>query len=124
MHCHWPGTHADSDSAATACLTHRWHLHGQQGSPCVMRCLRMPTPHPSSDDAACVQIIPALERCLSLVGADVRAWFAAMPRPTRLLPHKRPPAALALPGAALTGRPLQAKPEGPAALPCRHGARG
>ena len=37
-----------------------------------------------------VQIIPALERILSLVGADLRAWFAAMPRPQKLLPQKRP----------------------------------
>jgi DNA polymerase zeta len=35
------------------------------------------------------QIIPALERCFSLVGADLRAWFAALPRPQRLLPQKR-----------------------------------
>ena len=37
-----------------------------------------------------VQIIPALERIFSLVGADLRAWFAAMPRPQKLLPQKRP----------------------------------
>ena len=43
------------------------------------------------------QIIPALERVLSLVGADVRAWYAGMSRPQRLLPQKRPPAALPLP---------------------------
>ncbi|DBA81937.1 hypothetical protein WJX77_000726 [Trebouxia sp. C0004] len=36
------------------------------------------------------QIIPALERIFSLVGADLRAWFAAMPRPQKLLPQKRP----------------------------------
>jgi DNA polymerase zeta len=36
------------------------------------------------------QILPALERVLSLVGADVRAWFAEMPRPQRMLPQKRP----------------------------------
>lgn len=34
------------------------------------------------------------------MGADVRAWYAAMPRPTRLLPHKRPAAALPLPANA------------------------
>lgn len=38
----------------------------------------------------------ALERVLSLVGADVRAWFAQMPRPQRMLPQKRPTAALPL----------------------------
>lgn len=43
------------------------------------------------------QIIPALERVLSLVGADVQAWFAAMPRPTRMAPQKRPAGSLALP---------------------------
>lgn len=37
-----------------------------------------------------LQIIPALERIFSLVGADLRAWFAAMPRPHKLLPQKRP----------------------------------
>ena len=37
-----------------------------------------------------LQIIPALERVFSLVGADLRAWFAAMPRPQKLLPQKRP----------------------------------
>ncbi|GLC55953.1 hypothetical protein PLESTB_001048500, partial [Pleodorina starrii] len=42
------------------------------------------------------QIIPALERVLSLVGADVRSWFADMPRPQRMLPQKRPAAALPL----------------------------
>jgi hypothetical protein len=47
-----------------------------------------------------VQIIPALERVLSLVGADVRSWFAHMRKPTRLLPQKRPTNALALPAAA------------------------
>ncbi len=31
------------------------------------------------------------------VGADVRAWFAAMPRVTRMRPEKRPAASLALP---------------------------
>ena len=43
------------------------------------------------------QILPALERVLSLVGADVQAWFAGMPRPARMLPHKRPAASLAIP---------------------------
>ncbi|KAG7673423.1 hypothetical protein KSW81_006633 [Nannochloris sp. 'desiccata'] len=42
------------------------------------------------------QIIPAIERALSLVGADVRAWFAAMPRPQRTLPQKRPQESLPL----------------------------
>ncbi|GIL62894.1 hypothetical protein Vafri_17102, partial [Volvox africanus] len=42
------------------------------------------------------QIIPALERVLSLVGADVRAWFVDMPRPLRMLPQKRPAGALPL----------------------------
>lgn len=44
------------------------------------------------------QIIPAVERVLSLVGADVRSWFAEMPRPQRTLPQKRPLAALPLGG--------------------------
>ncbi|EFJ43266.1 hypothetical protein VOLCADRAFT_66026, partial [Volvox carteri f. nagariensis] len=39
------------------------------------------------------QIIPALERVMSLVGADIRSWFADMPRPQRMLPQKRPAAA-------------------------------
>ena len=43
-----------------------------------------------------MQIIPALERIFSLVGADLRAWFAAMPRPQKLLPQKRPQGANAL----------------------------
>ena len=43
-----------------------------------------------------LQIIPALERIFSLVGADLRAWFAAMPRPQKLLPQKRPQGANAL----------------------------
>jgi DNA polymerase zeta len=42
------------------------------------------------------QIIPSIERALSLVGADVRAWFAAMPRPQRTLPQKRPQESLPL----------------------------
>lgn len=40
------------------------------------------------------QINPALERVFGLLGADVRAWFAQLPRPSRLLPQKRPPPAL------------------------------
>lgn len=36
------------------------------------------------------QIIPALERVLSLVGADVRSWYAQMPKSYRHMPHKRP----------------------------------
>ncbi len=43
-----------------------------------------------------MQIIPALERIFSLVGADLRAWFAAMPRPQKLLPQKRPQGANAV----------------------------
>ena len=47
-------------------------------------------------DAMTAQIIPALERALSLVGADMHAWFAVLPRPQRLLPQKRPAAAVGL----------------------------
>ena len=36
------------------------------------------------------QIIPALERVFSLVGADLRAWYASLVKPQKLLPHKRP----------------------------------
>ena len=36
------------------------------------------------------QINPSVERALSLVGADVKSWFAEMPRPQRTLPQKRP----------------------------------
>ena len=43
------------------------------------------------------QIVPALERVLTLVGADPRAWFVGMTKPQRLLPQKRPPNALPLP---------------------------
>ena len=57
--------------------------HGEQGEP-VLRCV------------CALQIIPALERIFSLVGADLRAWFAAMPRPLKLLPQKRPQGANAL----------------------------
>ena len=42
------------------------------------------------------QIIPSVERALSLIGADVRAWFAEMPRPHRTLPQKRPQESLPL----------------------------
>ncbi|GAX80194.1 hypothetical protein CEUSTIGMA_g7632.t1 [Chlamydomonas eustigma] len=42
------------------------------------------------------QIIPALERVFSLVGADVRSWFAAMPRSLRMVPQKRPASSLGL----------------------------
>ena len=49
------------------------------------------------------QIIPALERVISLVGGDMRAWFATMPRPQRLLPQKRPAAALGLGGRSSAG---------------------
>lgn len=42
------------------------------------------------------QIIPALDRMLSLVGADVKAWFDAMPRVIRMPPQKRPAASLGL----------------------------
>ncbi len=34
-------------------------------------------------------LIPVLERVLSLIGADVQAWFVSMPRPHRLLPQVR-----------------------------------
>ena len=37
------------------------------------------------------------------VGADMRAWFATMPRPQRLLPQKRPAAALGLGGRSSAG---------------------
>eukprot|EP00879_Flechtneria_rotunda_P013763 GHRR01014376.1.p1 GENE.GHRR01014376.1~~GHRR01014376.1.p1 ORF type:complete len:427 (+),score=142.69 GHRR01014376.1:156-1436(+) len=49
------------------------------------------------------QIIPALERVLTLVGADVRSWFSNMRKPTRLLPQKRPTTALALPAPGSIG---------------------
>ena len=35
------------------------------------------------------QILPALERCFSLIGADVRLWFLHMPKPMRCQPTKR-----------------------------------
>lgn len=35
------------------------------------------------------QIVPALHRCLSLVGADVHAWLAQLPPPPRATPAKR-----------------------------------
>ncbi|QDZ21998.1 catalytic subunit of DNA polymerase zeta [Chloropicon primus] len=44
------------------------------------------------------QILPALERCFSLLGADVKAWFAQMPKPNRWQPTKRPISALGLSG--------------------------
>lgn len=50
------------------------------------------------------QIIPAVERVLNLVGADVRAWFTELPRPRRDLPQKRPLKALPLPESTLTSR--------------------
>lgn len=46
-----------------------------------------------------LQIIPALERVLSLVGADVRSWSSHMRKPTRLLPQKRPATSLGIPAA-------------------------
>lgn len=49
------------------------------------------------------QIVPALERVFSLLGVDVRGWYTALPRPQRLLPQKRPAAALGL-GAGAGGR--------------------
>jgi len=55
-----------------------------------------PRPEPRRAPPGGAQIIPALERALSLVGADVHAWFAALPRPQRLLPQKRPAAAVGL----------------------------
>lgn len=36
------------------------------------------------------QILPALDRLFSLLGADVHEWFSSMSKPQRLLPHKRP----------------------------------
>ena len=47
------------------------------------------------------QILPALERVLSLVGGDVRAWVAECLPVTRTLPHKR----LAVHGAPDAGPP-------------------
>ena len=52
-------------------------------------------PHPghfSTDMTAphYAQIIPALERVLSLVGADVCAWYTGLPRAVRMMPQKRP----------------------------------
>ena len=46
------------------------------------------------------QIIPAVERALNLVGADVRAWFAEMHKPSRTLPQKRSMDSLGLASAA------------------------
>lgn len=43
------------------------------------------------------QIIPALERMLSLVGADLRAWYEAMPKVLRMAPQKRPASSFGLP---------------------------
>ena len=40
------------------------------------------------------QILPALNRLFSLLGVDVFSWFNEMPKPTRLLPQKRPLASL------------------------------
>lgn len=37
------------------------------------------------------QIVPALQRCLGLVGADVPAWLAEVPPPPRATANKRPP---------------------------------
>lgn len=51
--------------------------------PCLHPCLHPPCLHP-----------PA---CTPQVGADVRAWFAGLPRQVRMLPQKRPAAALGLP---------------------------
>jgi hypothetical protein len=62
-------------------------------SPFLTHSLSLFLPH----SRHCPQIIPALERVLSLVGADVKAWYAAMPRSVRMLPQKRPAAALGLP---------------------------
>ncbi len=65
------------------------------------------------------QIMPALERVLSLVGADVRAWFAAMPRSTRMLPQKRP-ATLAMGVGLAAGVGAVAAADG--GRPMHHGA--
>ena len=40
------------------------------------------------------QIIPALERFMRLIGVNVQAWYARIPKATRYLPHKRPLSAL------------------------------
>jgi hypothetical protein len=45
------------------------------------------------------QIIPAMERVLSLVGADVRSWYSCMPKTLRMQPQKRPAAARPAPSA-------------------------
>ena len=42
------------------------------------------------------QIIPALDRMLSLIGADVKAWYDEMPKAMRMPPQKRPAASLGL----------------------------
>lgn len=62
-----------------------------------------------------VQIIPALERVLSLVGADVRSWFAHMRKPTRLLPQKRPATSLGIPALLPAAAAGSAAPAGAAA---------
>ncbi len=49
------------------------------------------------------------------VGADVRAWFADMPRITRLLPQKRPATSLGLPPPS--GAPLPFDPRLPPLAP-------
>ena len=46
------------------------------------------------------QIVPALERCFSLFGVDVKGWYLEMPKPLRILPTKRPLASLAVGGGA------------------------
>jgi hypothetical protein len=42
------------------------------------------------------QLLPALDRLFSLLAVDVYCWFNSMPKPQRLLPHKRPLASLPL----------------------------
>lgn len=42
------------------------------------------------------QLLPALDRLFSLLAVDVYSWFNNMPKPQRLLPHKRPLASLPL----------------------------
>lgn len=36
------------------------------------------------------QIIPALDRLFSLIGVDIKCWYAQMPKIYKHLPHKRP----------------------------------
>lgn len=49
------------------------------------------------------QLLPALDRLFSLLGVDVSAWFDQMPKPQRMLPHKRPVGLLPLSALLLGG---------------------